>query len=472
MLILRDMIIKDIKVRNFRCFKNLSLDFGERATIVFGKNGTGKTTLIHSLHKTLSFIMYSDKIYVNKSQGSPKRKLLEVRTITNNNPYLRVEGFSRSGDYNNHTDNLIEIEANATLAPEHNINWKMSAFATNNRLRPSEFIDAFREFYKWHKVTDELPVLAYYSDCFPHKEDTKKDKSKKKIGKLRNFGYFDWNGVEGCTKEWISRLENNIFSIRQSKDLIAKLNIAQNENNNEIIAIKTKEVEQLQHENDVIEDCIKRFSQNLLLEDKSSIEVVAIGIHSENHNLCIITKSGKEISFVNLPSGYKRLFSIVLDLAYRSYILSNRQGVSVQGIAIIDEIDLHLHPELEGVIMNRLIEVFPLIQFIVSTHSILVLTSLNTLNNCNRIITLPHIGEQPEYFKDIYGIDANSGLQEIMGVTLNGEELKRLIDQCAYMYSKNLTEQGDRLKEYIASKNLISLQELTKRIEQKINVID
>ena len=59
-----------------------------------------------------------------------------------------------------------------------------------------------------------------------------------------------------------------------------------------------------------------------------------------------------------------------------------------------------------------------------------------------------------------------------MGVTLNGEELKRLIDQCAYMYSKNLTEQGDRLKEYIASKNLISLQELTKRIEQKINVID
>ena len=112
----------------------------------------------------------------------------------------------------------------------------------------------------------ELPVLAYYSDCFPHKEDTKKDKSKKKIGKLRNFGYFDWNGVEGCTKEWISRLENNIFSIRQSKDLIAKLNIAQNENNNEIIAIKTKEVEQLQHENDVIEDCIKRLAKIFFLK--------------------------------------------------------------------------------------------------------------------------------------------------------------------------------------------------------------
>lgn len=121
--------------------------------------------------------------------------------------------------------------------------------------------------------------------------------------------------------------------------------------------------------------------------------------------------------------------------------------------------------------MNRLIEVFPLIQFIVSTHSILVLTSLNMPDSCKRIITLPHIGEKPEYFEGIYGIDVNSGLQEIMGVTLNGEELKRLIDQCSYMYSKNLTEQGNRLKEYIASKNLISVQELEKRIEQKIKEI-
>ncbi len=469
------MVIKDITIRNFRCFRNLSLQFGERATVIFGKNGTGKTTLIHALHKALSFIMYSDKVYTKAPKGSKKRKLIEARTITNNNPFLKVEGFSRTGDNNNHEDAMIEIEANASLAPLRDINWRMSAYATNNRIRPTEFVDAFRAFYAWHKETDELPVLAYYSDCFPHREDTKKDKSKKKIGKLRNFGYFDWNIVEGCTKEWVSRLESNFFNIRQTRDLIKRLEKARRESadgiNDEAIMVKMKESEEMQRENAAIEACIKCFSRSLLSEDESSIEVVALDIHSENHNLCIITKTGKEISFANLPSGYKRLFSIVLDLAFRSYILGNRRGTDVPGIAVIDEVDLHLHPELENVVMNRLMDVFPRVQFIVSTHSINVLTSLDTSDGCKKVVMMPQAGGEPDYFEDIYGIDANTGQQEIMGVIPNGEELKRLIDRCAYMYSRGLHEQGNRLKENIASKNLISREVLEKRIEEKINRI-
>lgn len=413
-------------------------------------------------------MMYSDKVYAKKTKDAKRRKLVDVMTITNNNPYLRVEGFSRSGDYNNLEDTLIEIEANAELMPDYKLNWIMSAFANNCRLRPSEFTEAFRKFYTWHIATDELPVLAYYSDCFPHKEDTKRDRSKKKIGKLRNFGYFDWNAVEGCTKEWISRLENNFFNIRQGRDLIEKLKTENAEINQEAISVKEQEVAQMQHEIDAIESCLKRFSRELLLGEPA-IDLVAIGIHSETRDLCVITRNGDEISFKYLPSGYKRIFNIVLDLAYRSYILGKKQGTDVPGIAIIDEIDLHLHPELENVVTNRLIEVFPHIQFIVSTHSINVLTSLSTSDGRVKVIMMPSPGEEPRYFNDIYGLDANSGLQEVMGVTLNGEDLKRLIDQCAYMYSKNLTDQGDRLKQFIASKNLISQTILEDRINKKIN---
>lgn len=469
------MVIKGISIRNFRCFKDFSLDFGERATVIFGKNGTGKSTLIHSLHKALSFIMYSDKIYTTEIvKGKKKRKLIEVKTITNNNPYLKVEGFSRNGDYNNHTDSLIEIETSAEIPGRGPINWKMSAFATNNRLRPSEFIDAFRTFFDWHTQTDKLPVLAYYSDCFPHKEDQKKDTYKKRVSILRNFGYFDWNAVEGCTKEWINRLEYNFFNIRQSRDLIAKLSNTQNEEerylNDKVIEAKSKVIKLWEDEVDAIEKILQRFTKDLLISEESSFEIAGLNIHPENHDLCVVTRNGKEISFVHLPSGYKRLFSLILDLAYRCYILNKKDIDNASGIAIIDEIDLHLHPELENVVLNRLMELFPKIQFIVSTHSANVLTSLVASDDL-KIAAMPIDYSEPQYFEDIYGIDVNSGQQEVMEVTPNGQQLQRMIDQCAYMLSKDLPEQGNRLKEHILSKQLISENELNNRLRQKINSI-
>lgn len=472
------MILKEIDIKNFRCFRNLKVELGERATVLFGKNGSGKSTLIHALHKALSFIMYSDKIFVTeKKNGRRKRKVVDVRTITNNNPYLRVEGFSRTGDYNNQDDKLIEIKAKAELEPNLPVDWMMSAYSTNNRLRPSEFIDAFRCFYDWHQKTGNLPLLAYYSDCFPHKEDTKKKTIKKKISSLRNFGYFDWNVIEGCTKEWIDRLENNIFNIRQGKDLLDKLRESMSkgegsESIGEVIEVKQRAVERWQRENDAIESCLISFSRGLLIGDDKSFEVAGIGIHPEYHDLCIITTRGEEISFVNLPSGYKRLFSIILDIAFRSYILSNEQSTDISGIVIIDEIDLHLHPELENVVLSRLMEVFDNVQFIVSTHSIGVLTSIRSSDSGVKIIEMVKNVDSPEVFHNIYGLDANTGLQEVMGVTMNGEELKRWISQCAYMYAQGLGDQADRLRDFIDSKGLVSTDELNRRIAENLNEIN
>lgn len=470
------MTIKEINISNFRCFKQFSLEFGPKATIIFGKNGTGKTTLIHALHKALSFIMYSDKIYAreipakNSKNGRRKRFLVDELTITSNNPYLTVEGFSRLGDYNNLDDKEISIKTRANLDDVEDFEWEMGAPASSARLRQSGFIKAFRIFYDWYKHYNSLPVLAYYSDCFPHKEDNKKATKKSKVAKLRNFGYFDWNAVEGCTKEWITRLEDNFFNISHANDLVNKLAKAEdNTANARIIRSKREEIERCTCENSAIEQCLKEFVNNLLLGNETTIDVVAIGIHSDKRNLCIFTSSGEEISFINLPSGYKRLFSIVIDLAYRSYILSEGQTANeLPGIALIDEIDLHLHPELENVVMNRLMDVFKKIQFIVTTHSDNVLTGTRPDNGAVRIVKLLQLGYAPQSLPDIFGLDANSTLQDIMDVTVNGEELKGLIAQCAYMYSKDLREQADRLKAFIVGKKLISPDELQKRIDKEI----
>lgn len=463
------MIIQSLHIRNFRCFKDSKFEFGERATVIFGKNGAGKSTMIHALHKALSFIMYSDKIYVStKVDGKKKRELKEVKTITNNNPYLKVEGYSKLGDNNNHEDPLIEIGANAIIPGGPELNWKMSAFANNCRLRPSEFIDAFRDFYGYYKSSDRLPLIAYYSDSFPHREDNKKDTKKQSVASLRNFGYFDWNAEEGCSREWIGRLEKNFFNLRQAKDRILKFQ--QQEAKEEAVSVTRDNIVRWEREIDTIEKKLVSFSKGLLTDD-SSLEIAGIDIHSETGSLCVLTPEGTEVTFENLPSGYKRLFNIVLDLAYRSYILSNGNTTDLSGIAIIDEIDLHLHPTLEGVILDRFMDVFKNVQFIVSTHSDNLLRNVATADRKTKILRMSRDFGELDYIEDIFGLDVSTILRDYMGVPMTENDLQRLINQCAYMYSKELTEQADRLKAHIREREIISETELDSRIAKALKTI-
>ena len=67
----------------------------------------------------------------------------------------------------------------------------------------------------------------------------------------------------------------------------------------------------------------------------------------------IIALDGKIHPFRKLPAGYKRMFYIALDIAYRCFFLTNGDRKDIGGIVIIDEIDLHLHPALEKIILRR-----------------------------------------------------------------------------------------------------------------------
>lgn len=85
-------------------------------------------------------------------------------------------------------------------------------------------------------------------------------------------------------------------------------------------------------------------------------------------------EKGSEVSFDQLSAGYKGVITIICDLIAR---LSEKQQVEhiadFQGVVLIDEVELHLHPKWQYSFMNKLRETFPLIQFIVTTHSPTVL---------------------------------------------------------------------------------------------------
>jgi len=83
------------------------------------------------------------------------------------------------------------------------------------------------------------------------------------------------------------------------------------------------------------------------------------------------TERGSPVDFDRLSAGYKGVITIVCDMLVR--LSTNQPYVTeindFQGIVLIDEVELHLHPKWKYNFMTKLRELFPLIQFIVTTHS-------------------------------------------------------------------------------------------------------
>ena len=156
-------------------------------------------------------------------------------------------------------------------------------------------------------------------------------------------------------------------------------------------------------------------------------------------------------------------------MAYRSFILSKEGRTDIPGIVIIDEIDLHLHPQLEKVALNCLTKAFPKVQFIVSTHSPLVLTEISTVAGNNSVLKMEQMSPTPIPESDIYGLDYNTGVQEVMKVNSGDEELEWAISECVFMLKHDLIEQANVLKKQILEKGLISEVELNHRIESERN---
>ncbi len=92
--------------------------------------------------------------------------------------------------------------------------------------------------------------------------------------------------------------------------------------------------------------------------------------------------------FDQLSDGYRNTVAMVADIAHRAIRLNPQMGVDasrrIEGVVLIDEIDLHLHPHWQRRIVRDLQRIFPKIQFIATTHSPFILQSLDPgeVKNC------------------------------------------------------------------------------------------
>jgi predicted ATP-binding protein involved in virulence len=135
-----------------------------------------------------------------------------------------------------------------------------------------------------------------------------------------------------------------------------------------------------------------------------------------------VNKNGQELSINQLSDGEKCLLAMVGDIARRLAIANPSLDDPLQGegIVLIDEIELHLHPQWQHKIIHRLTKTFPNCQFIVTTHSPQVLSHVQP-ENIYILQSTPDgiIASDPE---SSYGRDSNQILENVMGVSAYPED--------------------------------------------------
>lgn len=428
------MYLKKLHISNFRCFRDYTIEFAPGVTVLFGKNGSGKSTLIHAIHKALSFAFKNDKVEEGEltlSSGFPSLRP---------NQYRKKEDIVRDEKSGLSLPDIC-IHAEADFL-ETTLDWDMYALTSTFALQPSKYKTAYKLLMSRIKETGTFPVFAYFSDSFPHLSTKASTLSKVQLS-LRNLGYLGWDDETAYSDLWITRL-TKIWTIWNR----AKMNVMQEEsalanceklkasgdiNENEYredvdlhrarLENALKDFNKYNPEISSIRECLVNFSKKLPGID---VQNVFVSVYEED-GLCLETKDGQNPPFEKLPAGYKRIFYMALDIAYRSYILNGT--TDSEGIVVIDEIDLHLHPALEQVILQCFQETFKRIQFVVSTHSPLVLTDIDTVTDRNKVMRMTPACDAPEEWRNIHGIDYNQMLEENMDVSKRKPEIQELFDK-------------------------------------------
>ncbi|WP_293473966.1 AAA family ATPase [Prevotella sp.] len=466
------MYLKKLHISNFRCFRDYTIEFAPGVTVLFGKNGSGKSTLIHAIHKALSFAFKNDKVEEDELTLSSGFSSLRPNQYRKKEDIVRDEksGFPLP-------DICIHAEADFL---ETTLDWDMYALTSTFALQPSKYKTAYKLLMSRIKETGTFPVFVYFSDSFPHISTKASTLTKTQLS-LRNLGYLGWDDETAYSDLWITRLtkiwtmwDRAKMNVRHEEAALANCDnfkasgiINENEYCEDVdlhqtrLEIAKKDFDKYNPEISSIRECLVNFSKKL-----PGIDVldVFVSVYEED-GLCLETKDGQNPPFEKLPAGYKRIFYMALDIAYRSYILNGT--TNSEGIVVIDEIDLHLHPALEQVILQCFQETFPNIQFIVSTHSPLVLTGVETEGKPNVILHMASGDTKPEVTHDIYGIDYNTGIEDVMGVESKNVELDYMVNLCAYMKKRNKIAQAENIMKRILDKFAKNRNEVEKMVEAK-----
>jgi energy-coupling factor transporter ATP-binding protein EcfA2 len=163
----------------------------------------------------------------------------------------------------------------------------------------------------------------------------------------------------------------------------------------------------------------------------------------------VVDKRGQPFYLHQLSDGERGLLALVFDLTRRLAIANpDSDNPIAEGVALvlIDEIELHLHPKWQRDVLQRLRDIFKACQFVVTTHSPLVLGEVPA--RCVRFLEFVNGKVGVTVPTEAYGMDANRILQEFMGAPARNRQVN---DELKALFELIDEERFDAAREAIAN---------------------
>ena len=370
------MILKSLTLTNFRGIRDLRLEFSEKVNLLAGINGAGKTAILDCAAIMLS------------------RLVGRIRST-----YGTGRFFSEYDITNGMSETRISVE---TVFKDDLVTWSVTK-TRRGRKRQSitglEEVKTVVDFIQMRLAEDEffgVPIAVYYPTTravvdIPlrirktHPFDQLSAYDQALSGNWRSFRiFFEW--------------------FRDREDL-------ENERRLESAKFRDRELQ-------AVRTAVNRFLPNLggLRIRRAPLRMV-------------VDKNGEELRVDQLSDGEKCTLAMVGDLARRMAIANPARPdpLASEGVVLIDEVDLHLHPGWQRHVVSALEETFPNCQFLVSTHSPQIVSHVAP----ERIWLLQRTksGVSASRPSDSFGQTSGRILEDIMGVPERPREIKERLSR-------------------------------------------
>ncbi len=401
--------LDELVVLNFRRIIELNINLHKNLTVFIGENGAGKTTLLHAIQKNLSWL--SATILKENTNGE---RIVDAEI----NNQAKQEGKSSFLACNFRIGTECRLDGHLVREPLGIIT-DLKTGVTEYR----KFGRNIRELIAFGKV--DLPLFMFY-DINRFKEN----QYKKDINISEGL-FYQLDAYEKSSKskisfeiliEWLIqllKLSNSLVVSEDQKKLQSKINslidIGADDKNHPLYEffenlVSSSKLYPVQEINtkakrsvEVVELLFKKIYPNLI-----KIQLV----NDDDGKDKIALQLGSEIIFLHqFSDGQRVLFGLIGDIARRLIQLNDTSNSPLEGrgIVLIDEIELHLHPNWQQKIILILRDSFPNVQFIMTTHSPHV---LSTVDKAEIRVIKDNLVEKPNF--QTKGVMSSTILNQIM----------------------------------------------------------
>jgi predicted ATP-binding protein involved in virulence len=356
------MKINWLSIKDFRGFRDCEITFPKNSNIVvfIGINGAGKSAVLDAI-KIILDILVKD---ICSQKRTSEDKIFDENNININADTYRLNiGFwDNLKDSNNNSDNFFNLLL-SSAGLNKVISGTYKGFSRNLRSSIAK-IELFN-----------LPIFIFYSVTRNIIYDINSDNGKNDVSNnISDYKYPQYFAYENSLNSHVNSFNEFIHWFRQEEDFENQLQIRA-----QTFGVYNEKLQ-------VVRIAIDEFLNKFGFARFSKLRIERIPIGGNNSHpyrpqyfiKLVIDKDEQRFEFSQLSSGEKMMLSLVVDIARRLAIAnpSLENKLEGEGIVLVDEIDLHLHPQWQRKLLPALTHTFPNIQFIVTTHSPQVLSHI------------------------------------------------------------------------------------------------